>query len=65
MRKPGRALSARGKQSVCPHICIRGVPPQTSAAADWNKGQFAGHAVIRGQYPNNEPSLTYRNKLRL
>ncbi|NLH72752.1 MAG: hypothetical protein GX456_06840, partial [Verrucomicrobia bacterium] len=31
------------------------VPPQTSAAADWNKGQLAGHAAIRAQNPNNEP----------
>ncbi|NLH74058.1 MAG: hypothetical protein GX456_13460 [Verrucomicrobia bacterium] len=29
--------------------------PQTSATADWNKGQFAGHAAIRGQNPNIKP----------
>ncbi|NLH74399.1 MAG: hypothetical protein GX456_15210 [Verrucomicrobia bacterium] len=28
-------------------VPIRGVPRQTSEAADWNKGQFAGHATIR------------------
>ncbi|NLH73195.1 MAG: hypothetical protein GX456_09100 [Verrucomicrobia bacterium] len=33
----------------------RGVPPQSSAAADRNKGQFAGHAAIKAQNPNNEP----------
>ncbi|NLH72381.1 MAG: hypothetical protein GX456_04940, partial [Verrucomicrobia bacterium] len=43
------------KLCVCPHICIRGVPPQTSATADRNKGQFAGRAPIRGQNPNCEP----------
>ena len=32
-----------------------GSPPHTSAAADWNKGQFAGHIAIRAQNPNNEP----------
>ncbi|HOK76902.1 MAG TPA: hypothetical protein PLW35_04175, partial [Verrucomicrobiota bacterium] len=36
-------------------ICMRGVPKQTSAAADWNKRRFAGHATIRGRNPNNEP----------
>ncbi|MDH7504459.1 MAG: hypothetical protein QHJ82_17340, partial [Verrucomicrobiota bacterium] len=47
---------------VCPHIGIRGGPTQTSAAADWNKGQFAGHATISGQNSNYEPvTLTDRN----
>ena len=27
--------------------------PQTSATADWNKGQFEGHAAIGAQNPNN------------
>ncbi|HOK77656.1 MAG TPA: hypothetical protein PLW35_08040 [Verrucomicrobiota bacterium] len=43
---------------LCPNnvpVPIRGVPPQTSAAADWSKGQFAGHAELRGQNPNCEP----------
>ncbi|NLH73020.1 MAG: hypothetical protein GX456_08215 [Verrucomicrobia bacterium] len=51
----GEALRVHHKQRVCPHIGIRGVPPQTWAAADWNKRQFADHTAIRGQDPNNEP----------
>ncbi|NLH72114.1 MAG: hypothetical protein GX456_03555 [Verrucomicrobia bacterium] len=43
------------KQRVCPHIGIRGGPAQTSAAADWNKGQSAGHPAIRRQNQNCEP----------
>ncbi|NLH74800.1 MAG: hypothetical protein GX456_17260 [Verrucomicrobia bacterium] len=45
----------RRKQCVCTHVGIREVPPQTSATADRNKGQFAGHAAIRGPHPNSEP----------
>ncbi|NLH72007.1 MAG: hypothetical protein GX456_03020 [Verrucomicrobia bacterium] len=52
---PGTRSAWRTKQCVCPHISIRGLPPQTSAAADWNNGQFTGHAAIRGQNPNIEP----------
>ncbi|MDH7502293.1 MAG: protein kinase [Verrucomicrobiota bacterium] len=47
------------EQRVCPHVGIRGVPPQTSATADWNKGQFAGHATISGQNSNYEPVTLY------
>ncbi len=43
------------KQRVCPHIGIRGVSRQASATSDWSMRQFAGHAAIRGQHPNNEP----------
>ncbi|NLH72364.1 MAG: hypothetical protein GX456_04855 [Verrucomicrobia bacterium] len=52
---PGTGSAGSRKQRVCPHICIRGVPPQTSATADRNKGQYGGHAAIGAQNPNNEP----------
>ncbi len=46
-------LCLRHKQRVCPHIGIRGLPPQTSATADRNKGQFVGRIAIRNQNLNN------------
>ena len=52
---PGTISAWRRKQRVCPHVSIRGVPPQTSATAVWNKEQSEGHAVIRGQNSNTEP----------
>ncbi|NLH72685.1 MAG: hypothetical protein GX456_06500 [Verrucomicrobia bacterium] len=55
IRRPDLERLGMRKQRVCPHIGIRGVPLQTSATADWNKGQFESHAAIRGQNPNNEP----------
>ncbi|NLH72111.1 MAG: hypothetical protein GX456_03540 [Verrucomicrobia bacterium] len=55
MRHPNIHRLGMHKQRVCPHICIRGGPAQTSAAADRNKGQFADHAATKGQDPNNEP----------
>ncbi|NLH71930.1 MAG: hypothetical protein GX456_02620 [Verrucomicrobia bacterium] len=51
----GTISALRRRQRVCPHIGIRMVPPHTSATADSNKGQFAGHAALRGQDPNYEP----------
>jgi len=51
------------KQSACPHIGSRRLPPQTSAAADWNKGQSTGHAATRGQNPNNEPVTLFASLL--
>ncbi|HOK78139.1 MAG TPA: hypothetical protein PLW35_10515, partial [Verrucomicrobiota bacterium] len=35
------------KHRACPRKSIRGIHPQTSAAADWNKRQFAGRAAIQ------------------
>ncbi|NLH72692.1 MAG: hypothetical protein GX456_06535 [Verrucomicrobia bacterium] len=64
MPRPNIHRLGMRKQRVCPHIGIRGVPLQTSAAADWNKGQFAGHAAIRGQNPNIEPVTLFRPKPR-
>ncbi|NLH71433.1 MAG: hypothetical protein GX456_00090 [Verrucomicrobia bacterium] len=55
MRRPNIHRLGMHKQRVCPHIGIRGVPPQTRATADWNTGQSAGHAAIKGQNRNNEP----------
>jgi len=39
------------KQRVCPHISIRWAVQHTLAGADWNKGQPAGRAAIRGATP--------------
>ena len=38
--KPVRPLRAHHKQCACPHIGIRGRPPQTSAAADCHVGDL-------------------------
>jgi len=59
MRRPNIHRLGMRKQRVCPHICIRGVPTQTPATEDWNKGQFARHAAIRGQNPNIEPGTLF------
>ncbi|NLH75166.1 MAG: hypothetical protein GX456_19135 [Verrucomicrobia bacterium] len=55
MRRPNIHRLGMPKQRACPHVGIYGVPPQTSETADRNKRQFAGHATIRGQNPNNVP----------